>query len=194
MDLRTATSRLDTLGQTIRTSRICPELRDQPAQLVLGTGNPLADIMFIGEAPGKQEDIQGRPFVGAAGKYLNTLLEDAGLQRDDVYITNIVKYRPPNNRDPKPEEKAAFLPFLLEELSIVKPKIIATLGRHSMEYFLPGRTISEVHGQPYSVSIGGTQYTLIPLFHPSYAQYNGSYRPILHDDFMKLPGYLQNVV
>lgn len=194
MDWQAAQARLDTITEAIRTSGICPELRDQPATLVPGDGNPLADIMFIGEAPGKQENNAGRPFVGAAGKYLNTLLEDAGLRRDDVYITNIVKYRPPSNRDPKPEEKAAFLPYLLEELAIVQPKIIATLGRHSMEYFLPGRTISDVHGQPHPIIVDGAPYTLVPLFHPSYAQYNGSFRPILHDDFMKLPGYLKNVV
>ena len=124
---------LDALQQRIIDDEICLELKEQATQLVFGVGNPEADIVFIGEAPGKNEDIQGEPFVGAAGRFLNEMLEMIGLERKDIYITNIVKYRPPNNRDPLPDEKASFLPYLVEQLKIIKPKVIVTLGRHSMD-------------------------------------------------------------
>jgi len=134
-------AQLDALAESILAANVCPELRDQATQLVMGDGNPDAEIVFIGEAPGKNEDLQGKPFVGAAGKFLNEMLAQAGMDRSDVYITNIVKYRPPNNRDPLPEEKAAFWPYLLKQLEIIQPKVVITLGRHSMEYFLPGLKI-----------------------------------------------------
>jgi DNA polymerase len=132
---------------------ICPELAKGATQLVFGDGSPDADLVFIGEAPGKNEDIQGLPFVGAAGKFLNEMLALIGLKRQDVYITNIVKYRPPENRDPLPDEKAAFLPFLRSQLLVIKPKIVVTLGRHSMECFLPGLQISNCHGQPKRIKV-----------------------------------------
>ncbi len=182
-----AQSRLDTLANEIVQNNICPELRDQAIQLVMGSGNPEADIVFIGEAPGKNEDIQGKPFVGAAGKFLDVMLGEAGMNRDDVYITNIVKYRPPNNRDPLPDEKAAFLPYLLRQIAIIQPKVVITLGRHSMEYFLPGRKIGEVHGVPEIVQVEGQELMIMPLFHPAAALYNGSLRQTLIDDFLKVP-------
>jgi len=178
---------LDALAQDIRDKNITPDLASQALNLVMGDGNLDADIVFIGEAPGKNEDEQALPFVGAAGKFLNTMLEAASLERKDVYITNIVKYRPPNNRDPLPEEKAAFLPYLIEQLQIINPKVIITLGRHSMEYFLPGAKIGEVHGQPQQTQLGGREVTVIPLYHPAAALYNGSLRQTLIDDFLTVP-------
>lgn len=153
----------------------------------MGDGNVDAEIVLIGEAPGKNEDEQGLPFVGAAGKFLNEMLESAGLNRSDVYITNIVKYRPPNNRDPLPEEKKAFWPYLVRQLDVIKPKVVVTLGRHSMEYFLPDQKISMIHGQPKRISFGEDKLVVVPLYHPAAALYNGSMRQTLIQDFMKLP-------
>ncbi len=153
----------------------------------MGDGNTDADIVIIGEAPGKKEDEQGLPFIGAAGKFLNEMLASVNMNRSDVYITNIVKYRPPDNRDPLPAEKSAFWPYLVRQLDVIRPHIVVTLGRHSMEYFLPGTKISEVHGQPQSVTIGDSELVVVPLYHPAAALYNGSLRQTLKDDFMKLP-------
>jgi uracil-DNA glycosylase family 4 len=184
---------LDTLKQAIIDNDICPALREQATQLVMGEGNPNADIVFIGEAPGKQEDIQGKPFVGASGKFLNEMLAQAGMVRGDVYITNIVKYRPPNNRDPLPEEKKAFLPYLLKQLEIIQPKVVITLGRHSMEYFLPDMKIGEVHGQPKRIQFGDRKLVILPLFHPAAALYNGSLRQTLIDDFLAVPEVIRQL-
>lgn len=178
---------LDRLRHEIITKNVCPELAAQATNLVMGDGNVNADMVFIGEAPGKKEDESGLPFVGAAGKFLNTMLTQAGLERADVYITNIVKYRPPKNRDPSAKEKEAFLPFLLQQLSIIQPKVVITLGRHSMEYFLPDMKIGEVHGQPQRIKVGGVEFIIVPLYHPAAALYNGSLRQILIDDFLYIP-------
>lgn len=178
---------LQALAKEINDAHVCPDLRAQATQLVFGAGNPHADILFIGEAPGKNEDIEGVPFIGAAGKFLSTMLEAAGMNREDVYITNIVKYRPPNNRDPLPAEKQAFLPYLLREIAIISPKVVITLGRHSMEYFLPTAKIGEVHGQPQHVTVEGQTILLIPLFHPAAALFRGSLRQTLIDDFLRVP-------
>ena len=186
-------AQLDDLAAHIIAADICPELRAQATQLVMGDGNPDADIVFIGEAPGKNEDIQGKPFVGAAGKFLNVMLESAGMERSDVYITNIVKYRPPENRDPLPEEKAAFLPYLLKQLQIINPKVVITLGRHSMEYFLPDAKIGEVHGQPKRIQFGDHKIVIMPLFHPAAALYNGGLRQTLIDDFLKVPEVIRQI-
>jgi DNA polymerase len=181
---------LEQLRAEILMNDVCPELAAQATQLVMGDGNLDAQIVFIGEAPGKKEDISGLPFVGASGKFLNVMLESVNLQRGDVYITNIVKYRPPNNRDPLPSEKAAFLPYLLRQLAIIHPKVVITLGRHSMEYFLPGLKISEIHGQPQRVELEGNNLTIIPLYHPAAALYNGSLRQTLLDDFLQVPAII----
>ncbi len=175
------------LEEEIIAKNITPELATQATQLVIGDGNLNAEIVFIGEAPGKSEDLQGLPFVGAAGKFLNEMLAAADLERSDVYITNIVKYRPPNNRDPLPAEKAAFWPYLLRQLQIIDPKVVITLGRHSMEYFLPDAKIGEVHGQPKRIVFGDHKIVIMPLFHPAAALYNGSLRQTLIDDFLKVP-------
>lgn len=180
---------LEALQAKIIADEICPELAAQATQLVMGDGNPDANIVFIGEAPGQKEDEQGLPFVGAAGKFLNEMLNEAGMERGDVYITNIVKYRPPNNRDPLPEEKAVFLPYLLRQLEIIDPKVVITLGRHSMEYFLPNAKISQAHGQAVRKKVlyhdkTEHEWLFIPLYHPAAALYNGSMRQVLIDDFL----------
>ena len=180
-------TKLNQLKQAIIDAKLTPELAATATQLVFGDGNPNADLVFIGEAPGKNEDLQGIPFVGAAGKFLNEMLEMIGLDRQDIYITNIVKYRPPNNRDPLPEEKAEFLPYLQQQLAIIKPKLIITLGRHSMECFLPGLKISQCHGQAKRKA--GQVY--LPLFHPAAALYNGGMRQTVIDDFMTIPALLE---
>lgn len=176
--------RLDGVRRAILDNDICPELASQAKNLVMGDGNVDARIVFIGEAPGKKEDEQGLPFIGAAGKFLDTMLAEAGMRRSDVYITNIVKYRPPNNRDPSTAEKKAFLPYLLQQLQIIQPKVVITLGRHSMEYFLPDAKIGDVHGGSYDIELGGSKLLIIPLYHPAAALYNGSLRQTLIDDFV----------
>jgi DNA polymerase len=181
---------LDQLKADILSDNVCPELAEQATQLVIGDGNLDADIVFIGEAPGKKEDESGLPFVGASGKFLNEMLAQAGLARADVYITNVVKYRPPNNRDPKPAEKQAFMPYLLRQLEIIKPQVVITLGRHSMEYFLPGAAIGNIHGQPHRVTVGYNTFLVIPLYHPAAALYNGSLRATLIDDFLGVPAII----
>jgi uracil-DNA glycosylase family 4 len=182
-------TQLDALSAQILEDNVCPDLAAQATQLVFGTGSPDAKLVFIGEAPGKNEDIKGEPFVGAAGKFLNEMLAMINLKREDVYITNIVKYRPPNNRDPLPEEKKAFLPYLERQLEIIKPKLIITLGRHSMDVLLPGLKISHVHGQPKRYH--GRVY--LPLFHPAAALYNGGMRQTLIDDFALVPEILKKI-
>lgn len=186
-------SELDKIRRSIIENAICSDLATQATNLVMGDGNVDAHIVFIGEAPGKNEDEQGLPFVGAAGKFLNEMLAQAGMERSDVYITNIVKYRPPNNRDPLPEEKAAFWPYLLKQLQIIQPKVVITLGRHSMEYFLPDMKISQIHGQSKRVQLGNDTLVVIPLYHPAAALYNGSLRQTLIDDFLKVPEIIRKI-
>ncbi|MET0979837.1 MAG: uracil-DNA glycosylase [Candidatus Saccharimonadales bacterium] len=189
----TKQQQLDHLRAEIIDNNICPELAEQATQLVMGDGNLDGDIVFIGEAPGKKEDESGLPFVGASGKFLNEMLAQAGLERSDVYITNVVKYRPPKNRDPKPAEKKAFMPYLLRQLEIIHPKVVITLGRHSMEYFLPGAKIGEVHGQSHKVQIDDDEFMIIPLYHPAAALYNGSLRTTLIEDFLRVPDIIEQI-
>jgi DNA polymerase len=184
---------LDQIAADIRTKNICPDLAKTAKNLVMGDGNLDAEIVFIGEAPGKNEDEQGLPFVGAAGKFLNEMLASIDLARSDVYITNIVKYRPPNNRDPLPEEKKAMWPYLTKQLQIIQPKLVVTLGRHSMEYFLPNQKISAVHGQPCRITFGEEKLVVLPLFHPAAALYNGGLRQTLLDDFSRLPIVVEKI-
>lgn len=173
-----------------------PILRERATQLVFGEGNPDAELLFIGEAPGKNEDKLGMPFVGAAGKFLNEMLDSIGMKREDIYITNIVKYRPPDNRDPLPEEKLAFLTYLKKQIAIIAPKIIVTLGRHSGLAFLPDLFISREHGQPKRIKVlhenKEEKLIILPLYHPAAALYNGGLRQTLIDDFSVIPGLLNN--
>jgi uracil-DNA glycosylase family 4 len=180
---------LDDIKQKILNDKVTPELAEGATQLVFGVGSPDADIVFIGEAPGKNEDLKGEPFVGAAGKFLDEMLEMIGLKRDQVYITNIVKYRPPNNRDPHPEEKQEFMPFLESQLEAIQPKLVVTLGRHSLNCFLPDLSISQCHGQPKRYK----DRIYLPLFHPAAALYNGGMRQTLIDDFALIPAILEKI-
>lgn len=184
---------IDQIREDILKNNICPDLAASATQLVIGDGNLDAEIVFIGEAPGKNEDEQGIPFVGAAGKFLNEMLAQANLERGDVYITNIVKYRPPNNRDPLPEEKKAFWPYLVRQLDVIEPKVVVTLGRHSMEYFLPEAKISAIHGQAKRISFGDKKLVIVPLYHPAAALYNGSMRQTLIDDFLHVPKVIEMI-
>ena len=199
-------SKLHELKARIESAGITPDLKSQATQLVFGEGSPDANVLFIGEAPGKQEDLQGRPFVGASGKFLDEMLASIGMKREDIYITNIVKYRPPNNRDPLPEEKKAFLPYLQEQLEIIQPKIIVTLGRHSGGAFLPDLHISQDHGKPKRIRVkrqeirdknsqsGGTmELVIVPLYHPAAALYNGGMRQTLMEDFALIPAILEKL-
>ena len=181
----TKQTQLDELKAKILADNVCPQLAEQATQLVMGDGHPDAEIVFIGEAPGKNEDLQGLPFVGAAGKFLNEMLEAAGLVCGDVYITNIVKYRPPNNRDPEPEEKREFWPYLMQQLEIIHPRVVITLGRHSGMAFIPDLRISRDHGHPRKVKYHDYEFLVIPLYHPAAALYNGSMRQVLIDDFLQ---------
>jgi len=169
-------------------------LKKTATQAVPGDGSPNAEIVFIGEAPGKSEDAQGIPFVGAAGKFLAEMLELINLKRKDIYITNVVKYRPPNNRDPLPEEKSLCREWLLDELKIIKPKLIIFLGRHAMNNFFPELKISGAHGKLLVKKFKGisTQY-FFPLYHPAAALYDGSMRETLKDDFKKIPKVLKEI-
>jgi len=184
--MQTKQSQLDAIATDIVKNNVCPDLAIQARYLVMGEGSANAEVMFVGEAPGKKEDLTGLPFVGASGKLLDSLLQKAGMERKDVFITSIVKYRPPHNRDPSSAEKAAFLPYLLRQIDIIQPKIIAPLGNHGMESFLPGVKISDIHGQPQSIELDGKQVTIMPLYHPAAALYNARLRQTLVDDFMKV--------
>lgn len=192
--------KLDDIKQKILDDKVTPELAATATQLVFGSGSPDADIVFVGEAPGKNEDLKGEPFVGAAGKFLDEMLQSVNLQRDDVYITNIVKYRPPNNRDPLPEEKKAFLPYLQTQLEVIQPKVLVTLGRHSTNSFLPDLQISREHGHPKRVKLAFRadpdkvlEIVILPLFHPAAALYNGGLRQTLLDDFLKIPEIIKKI-
>ncbi len=160
MPKNSKTELLEKIKADIINNNVCPELAAGATQLVFGSGNPDAKIVFIGEAPGQKEDQQGLPFVGAAGQFLNEMLESIGLKRQDVYITNIVKYRPPNNRDPYPDEKDAFLPYLQAQLEAIKPKLVITLGRHSLEVLVPGLRISQCHGQPKRIRMQNAEWRM----------------------------------
>ncbi|OGI22069.1 MAG: uracil-DNA glycosylase [Candidatus Moranbacteria bacterium RIFCSPHIGHO2_01_FULL_55_24] len=178
-----------------RHDRLSPcKLKESATHAVPGDGNPDADIMFVGEAPGKNEDLEGKPFVGAAGKFLNEMLAGIGLKREDIYITNVVKYRPPNNRDPLPEEVEACMPWLHDQIMLIKPKLIVTLGRHAMEHFVPGKKISQIHGTAFRRSFDdmGTQ-VFYALYHPAAALYNGGMRETLMKDFQKIPAVLETL-
>ena len=163
---------------------------------VIGEGSHDAAIMLVGEAPGKNEAEQGRPFCGAAGRILDELLSSADIPRTEVYITNIVKDRPPMNRDPSPEEIACYAPFLDRQIDIIRPRVIATLGRFSMQYIMDKcglgmelATISRIHGRVFSGDAGYGAITIIPFFHPAMALYNGSSKTQMIEDFKILKEY-----
>jgi uracil-DNA glycosylase family 4 len=160
-------------------------------QVVFGVGNPRADLMLVGEAPGFHEDRQGLPFVGQAGKLLDRLLSDIGLSRQDVYIANTLKCRPPGNRDPMPDEIEACERFLFRQIELVEPKVVATLGNFASK-LLSGKQlgITRVHGQEMEVTLGGRRVLLYPLYHPAAALYTPSMLSVLEADFRRIPELL----
>lgn len=158
---------------------------------VPGAGNPTADILFIGEGPGFNEDKQGLPFVGASGKYLEKLLALIGLTRDDVFITNVVKHRPPENRDPTPDEIATCRPYLDRQIELIDPLLICTLGRHSMARYFPGGKITKIHGKPeFDTTTMRAHY---PLFHPAAVLRNPGWQEGMEQDFRRIPAILDRV-
>jgi uracil-DNA glycosylase family 4 len=171
----------------------CP-LAQGRTQVVFGSGNPDADLMFVGEAPGFHEDKQGVPFVGAAGQLLGKLLAGIGLTRDDVYIANVLKCRPPGNRDPLPEEIAACESHLFRQLELIRPKVVATLGNFATK-LLSGRQdgITRVHGREQRVTLGGHSVTLYPIFHPAAALYTPRMLEVLEQDFTRIPALIGHV-
>ncbi len=177
---------LATLEQEVSACPLC-DLSRTRKRAVPGEGPVDAEVMFIGEGPGFNEDQQGRPFVGPAGRLLNELLASIGLARDQVYITNVVKCRPPNNRDPMPQEIAACAPYLERQLALIKPKVVVTLGRYSMAKFFPGASITKIHGQPKR--IGATFY--FPMFHPAAALRQESYMAAVKADMLKIPALIE---
>lgn len=190
---------LDKVKGKIADELVCP-LKDAATNMVFGKGNPDAYIMFIGEAPGEKEDQQGIPFVGAAGKQLDKLLNSIGLTLDECYIANILKYRPPENRDPAIDEIERHTPYLIEQIKIIRPKIIATLGNFSTKFVLSKFMIKEMrkiagvsslHGKVQHVEVDGMQFTVIPLYHPAAVLYKPSIREDLEKDFLKMGEYLE---
>ena len=181
---------LNQLHQTIRACKSCG-LHATRTQAVPGVGPCPADLMIVGEAPGFNEDRQGEPFVGAAGKLLDTLLARISLSRGDVFITNVLKCRPPMNRDPMPDEAEACSPYLKEQVALVRPKVIVILGRHALERLLPGQgSISRIHGS----LIRRGELAYVPLYHPAAALHNGSLVADLEHDFDQLRRYLDTLL
>jgi uracil-DNA glycosylase family 4 len=157
-------------------------------QVVFGVGNPHADLMFVGEAPGFHEDKQGVPFVGQAGKLLDNLLGGIGLERSEVYIANVLKCRPPGNRDPQPDEIESCEPHLFRQIELIQPRVVATLGNFATK-LLSGKPtgITRVHGQEQEVTLGGNRVLLYPLYHPAAALYTPAMLNVLREDFRRIP-------
>lgn len=173
---------LDEIRAKVQACHRCP-LADGRTQTVFGEGNPNARVLIVGEAPGKNEDLQGEPFVGAAGKYLNELLAIAGLKREDVFIANVLKCRPPGNRNPRPEEIELCTPYLREQTRTIDPEFIVTLGNFSTKFILKTEVgITRLHGK---LQMAG-KFKVFPIFHPAAALYDGSKRVALEDDFATL--------
>jgi uracil-DNA glycosylase len=191
---------LDDVRANILSDLKCP-LKESGRNLVFGKGNPDAKILFIGEAPGEQEDLRGIPFVGAAGKQLDKLLSLINLSLNDVYISNILKYRPPENRNPSKEEIISHTPYLVEQIKIINPKIIATLGNYSTKFVLADfdvdkmksiEGISVLHGKHISRKINGVEYFVVPLYHPAAMLYKPSLRAELEKDFLGMKDIVES--
>jgi uracil-DNA glycosylase len=185
---------LEAFGRQVAGCTRC-RLHEGRTQVVFGVGNPDADLMFVGEAPGFHEDKQGYPFVGQAGKLLDKLLAGIGLDRGQVYIANVIKCRPPGNRDPVPDEKEACEPYLFRQVELIRPKVIATLGNHATKQ-LSGREtgITRVHGQEQQMRVGSLDVLLYPLYHPAAALYTPAMLTVLEQDFARLPELLGRTV
>ncbi len=171
--------------------RICPlcDLSKSRTNAVPGEGPENAEIMFIGEAPGFHEDRQGRPFVGAAGKLLDELLATIGIQREQVYIANVIKCRPPQNRDPMPEELAACKPYIDQQIELIRPKVIITISRFAMTRWFPDKKISDIHGKPKKFD----NLVVLPMYHPAAALHQPSLKRVLEEDFKRVPQILKEM-
>lgn len=181
-------SELLELYEQIRTCTKC-DLANGRTNAVPGEGPADAEIMFIGEAPGFHEDREGRPFVGAAGKYLDELLASIGMQREQVYICNVIKCRPPQNRDPLPEEMEACRPYLDRQIELINPRVILTISRFAMARWFPDKKISEIHGKPKRVG----NRVIVPMYHPAAALHQPSLKRVLEEDFRRVPQILQEM-
>jgi uracil-DNA glycosylase len=178
---------LQELAHSLHNCQRCKLAKLGRTQVVFGVGNPNAQVMFVGEGPGFNEDRQGEPFVGAAGKLLNELFQSAGLSRAEIYIANVVKCRPPNNRDPEPDEVETCKPFLFQQIDCIRPKLVCTLGRWSTETILERKvSITKIRGQ----AIRHKNLVVFPLLHPAAALHQGNLLPALREDFGKLKHYL----
>ncbi len=188
-----ATARASSLREYAEATADCTRcaLAAGRTQVVFGAGHPDADLMFVGEAPGFHEDKQGVPFVGQAGKLLDKLLAGVGLDRSDVFVANVLKCRPPGNRDPQPDEIESCEPHLFRQIELIQPLVVATLGNFATK-LLSGRPlgITRVHGEPQEVALGGNRVTLYPLYHPAAALYTPSMLTVLEQDFARLPALL----
>jgi len=178
---------LQDLSQSLHNCQRCKLATMGRTQVVFGVGNPHASVMFVGEAPGFNEDQQGEPFVGAAGKLLNELLQSAGLSRSDIYIANVIKCRPPNNRDPEPDEVETCKPFLLQQIAMIRPTLVCTLGNWATQTLLERKVgITKVRGQAFYMK----DFVLFPLLHPAAALHQGNMLEPLREDFKKLKEFL----
>lgn len=186
------TEKLDQIKKKMQEDLSLP-LRKGSTNLVFGEGNPNAEIFFLGEGPGYWEDQKARPFVGNAGSLLNRLLQSIKLEREDVFITNVVCFRPPNNRDPLPEEISAFMPYIDEIIGTIEPKLIVTLGRFSMAKFIPNVFISSVHGRLFNIKWKDKNMLVIPMYHPAAALRNGNVMNMIKNDFLTIPEVLKKV-
>ena len=185
---------LDTLREEASACTRC-RLAETRTQVVFGVGNPAADLMFVGEAPGFHEDQQGFPFVGQAGKLLDKLLAGIGLSRADVYIANLIKCRPPGNRDPMPDEIESCEGYLFQQIELIEPKVVATLGNFATKLLTGKPTgITRVHGQEQEVTLGGRRVLLYPLYHPAAALYTPAMLKVLEEDFARLPKLMSRVL
>jgi len=168
-------------------------LHETKTKDVPGVGSEKADVMFIGEAPGKDEDLQGEPFVGRAGQLLTGLIKSLDWERKDVYIANVLKHRPPANRDPKPEEAEACWPYLKRQIQLIDPKLIVFLGRHAMGRFFPTLQISKCHGKAFRKEFNGRKQVFYALYHPAVAIYNSNMKQTLEEDFLRIPKVLKKI-
>ncbi len=184
--------KLDYIASLIKDCKKC-SLSQNALNPVPGFGNPNARILIIGEAPGAKEDLQGLPFVGNSGKLLDKLLASINLNRSDVFICNILKHRPPENRDPNPDEITVCVPYLKAQIEIIKPKIIITLGRFAMNYFFKDQVISKVHGKIVKTKWQGIPLIIIPVYHPSAGLRNGQMLKSLQNDFVQIGDYLGKI-
>ena len=190
--MSTNQQKLDYIASLIKSCQKCP-LYKTATHPVPGFGNSSAKILIIGEAPGAQEDLQGLPFVGNSGKLLDKLLASINLNRSDVFICNILKHRPPENRDPNPDEITVCVPYLKAQIEIIKPEIIITLGRFAMNYFFPGQFISQVHGKIIKTKWQKIPLIIIPVYHPSAGLRNGQMLKSLQNDFTQIGDYLGKI-